>query len=96
MPEIFIELDIEEGRTLFEALAELPFKQVFELIGKINETANKNLAGPAAQTAPSGFGFTRPELELALQALGELPFNRVHSIIAKINTRISIPNEDEP
>ena len=90
MNDITIDLDIREGRTLFEALAELPFKRVYELIGKINKTANKNLAVDADENDLASFDFTARELEVAIEALGELPFKRAHPILEKIHYKLNI------
>ncbi len=93
MSQIPIDLDIEEGRVLFEALAELPFKHVFELIGKINETANRNLAASSDPASTTTFSFTKQELKLIIGALGELPFHRVHSLVEKIDKQVKTPDE---
>lgn len=38
-------LSIEEANKVFKALSALPFSDVYELIGKLNEQANQQLSG---------------------------------------------------
>ncbi len=44
-PNIFLEVSLEEANTILKALGNLPFNQVYELIGKINVQANMQLKG---------------------------------------------------
>ncbi len=37
------ELTLDEANLILKALGKLPFEQVFELIGKLNQQANKQL-----------------------------------------------------
>ena len=39
-PKIQLELTVEEVNTVLQALGNLPFNQVFELIGKVHDQAN--------------------------------------------------------
>ena len=78
-----ISLTAAEGRTVFEALAEQPFKHVFELIGNINKQANK-----APDLSDTTYTVTGKELALIVQALGSMPFERVHKLIANLNQQI--------
>lgn len=41
--DIILALTIDEVNTIFKALGERPFNEVFELIGKINAQANEQL-----------------------------------------------------
>jgi hypothetical protein len=82
-----ISLTAEEGRTVFEALAEQPFKHVFELIGNINKQANKALDRSDTDT-PTPYTVTGKELALIVRALGTMPFERVHELIANLNRQI--------
>lgn len=43
MDDINIILSLEEINTIIKALAKEPFKDVYELIGKINEQADQQL-----------------------------------------------------
>jgi len=80
-----IVLATAEGALMLEALAELPFKTVFELIGELNRQAND---GDAAGDAHE-FVLDRPSLALIVKALGELPYSRVHALLAKLNAQIA-------
>ena len=82
-----ISLAAAEGRTVFEALAEQPFKHVFELIGNINKQANKAL-DQSDKDAPTTYTFTDKELALIVRALGSMPFEIVHQLIANLNQQI--------
>ena len=82
-----ISLTAAEGRTVFEALAEQPFKHVFELIGNINKQANK-APDLSDKDAPTTYTFTDKELALIVRALGSMPFEIVHQLIANLNQQI--------
>ena len=82
-----ISLTAAEGRTVFEALAEQPFKHVFELIGNINNQANEAL-DRSDNDAPATYTITGKELAIIVSALGNMPFERVHELIANLNRQI--------
>jgi hypothetical protein len=42
-PEVVFSVTLEEANTIFKALGSLPFSEVYELIGKLNEQANQQL-----------------------------------------------------
>jgi hypothetical protein len=48
-PTINFLLTIEEANKIFKALGNLPFTEVYELIGKLNDQANKQLSGGTYQ-----------------------------------------------
>jgi hypothetical protein len=48
MKTIDFKLTIDEANLLFKALGRMPFAEVYELIGKLNEQANRQL-GSAQQ-----------------------------------------------
>lgn len=54
--QIEIKLSIEETNTILEALGQLPFSQVFQLISKIQNQAAQQLNQPESttETAPTG------------------------------------------
>ena len=83
-----IRLNVNEGKIVFQALAELPFKYVYELIGKINSQANENVAYDCDEKALHRYRVNRQELELMIRALGEMPFNRVHRLVEELNAQI--------
>lgn len=82
---IGVSLSTAQGALVLEALAELPFKTVFELIGDLNRQAN---AGADA-TAVHQFILGRSELALIVKALGELPYSRVHALVASLAAQIA-------
>jgi len=83
-----IRLNVQEGGLLLEALAELPFKFVFELIGKLNQQAHELFAPGSAQHERQRFVLTESELALVIKALGNLPYHRVHELLADLNRQI--------
>ncbi len=91
MPErtFLIYLTLEEGNLLLEALAELPFKLVFELIGELNQQANTLFSGHEDFHEKQRFSFSGQEVNLAIKALGVLPYNRVHLLLSNLNQQIS-------
>lgn len=42
-PKLTFNLSIDEANLIFKALGKLPFAEVYELIGKLNEQANGQL-----------------------------------------------------
>ena len=83
-----IRLNVQEGGLLLEALAELPFKSVFELIGKLNQQAHELFAPGCAQQERQRFALTESELALTIKALGNLPYHRVHELLADLHQQI--------
>jgi len=43
MEKITLSLTLDEANLLLKALGEMPFREVFELIGKIQQQANQQL-----------------------------------------------------
>lgn len=85
---LVIHLSLQEGNLLLEALAELPFKSVFELIGKLNQQANELFAPGIAPQERQRFVFVEAELSLAIKALGNLPYHRVHALLSGLHQQI--------
>lgn len=86
--EFTICLKISEGKLVFEALAELPFKYVYDLIGKLNSQANRSAMNGSGASVRHTYTFSKEELELTIRALGAMPFNRVHALISNLNDQI--------
>ncbi|MEO1654553.1 MAG: hypothetical protein AAFU64_13490 [Bacteroidota bacterium] len=42
--KIVFELDLKEANLIFKALGRLPFEEVYELIGNLNQQANQQLS----------------------------------------------------
>ncbi|MEM7655894.1 MAG: hypothetical protein AAF399_07185 [Bacteroidota bacterium] len=59
METIELTLTLEEANLILEALGDMPFKEVFELIGKIQQQASEQLQDNAGSMEPSGNGFTQ-------------------------------------
>ncbi|SEN77299.1 hypothetical protein SAMN05428959_10354 [Duganella sp. CF517] len=89
MHTIDIALRDDEGRLVIEALAELPFKTVFELIGDLNRQAVDG-AGPAG-AGGRRYQVDRDSLELMLRALAQLPYERVHRLLAALRLQLTQP-----
>lgn len=83
-----IELYLEEGNLLLTALAECPFKTVFELIGKLNQQAQLHCSEVANRSRRIPFTFTEQEMVLAIKALGKLPYEHVHQLLANLNRQM--------
>ncbi|PSJ18961.1 hypothetical protein [Nitrosomonas supralitoralis] len=83
-----IHLNLKEGNLLLEALAECPFKSVFELIGSLNQQANDLFVTGIAANERQPFVFTESELSLAMQALSKMPYHRVNQLLTEINQQI--------
>lgn len=81
-----IALPPADGSLMIVALAECPFKLVYELIGKLNQQANA--ASPLAANAAQEFLLTATELRLIIAALGNMPFNQVHSLVAELHRQM--------
>jgi hypothetical protein len=43
MKKVSFHLSLDEANILFRALGKLPFEEVYELIGKMNDQANRQL-----------------------------------------------------
>ncbi|SFA98829.1 hypothetical protein SAMN04515620_11123 [Collimonas sp. OK607] len=74
-----IVLTAEQGNLVIAALAECPFKLVYELIGKLNRQANDVDGQAIADKYPCAL--TADELKLVLHALGNLPYHQVHALV---------------
>ena len=83
-----IHLNVTDGKIIFEALAELPFKYVYDLIGKLNFQANHNNADDGDAMARLQHTLIMQEIGLIIKALGGLPFNRVHRLVEKLSAQI--------
>ncbi|MCX2742691.1 hypothetical protein OO013_02375 [Mangrovivirga sp. M17] len=51
--EITLKVTVEEGNMIFKGLGKLPFEEVYELIGKLNDQANRQLAENAGNNNSS-------------------------------------------
>ncbi len=76
---MILTLTTSEGQLVIEALAEGPFKTVFDLIGRINRQANT-----AGSEELCRLALSRADLALVIGALVKLPYHRVHQLMAKL------------
>ena len=74
-----------------EALAEYPFKLVFELIGKLNQQANLQSGSATDEAHECEFSLTNDELSLIVNALGDMPYNRVHGLLTDLQAQVVRP-----
>jgi hypothetical protein len=85
---VIISLNLDEGRIVFEALAEMPFKNVYELIGQLNNQTNEHAANGLEEGVPLAFTLTHGQVNLMLRALSEMPFKRVCSLLENLNQQL--------
>ncbi len=79
---------MEDGQTVFQALSELPFKYVYELIGKMNHVTNETDPIIRNGVVCYGYALRRKEIDLIFQALGLLPYQSVHQVIHNLKEDI--------
>ena len=79
-----LSLTAEQGNLVITALAECPFKLVYELIGKLNRQAN--LAAQAGGTYACLVDAA--ELKLMLDALGKLPYYQVYALVHELQRQL--------
>lgn len=77
-----LKITIGEGKIIFKSLSELPFKEVFELIGKLNQQTNNQKAYHDSEGII--FTLTERDLEIIKRALSGQPFYQVSSIMEKV------------
>jgi len=80
--KIKLNITLSDGKIIFKALSEMPFKLVYELIGKINQQVNQQKTGN--DNSEIILYLNELELQTILEALSEEPFNKVHGVIEKI------------
>lgn len=86
---ISFQLTLTQADLVIEALSELPFKLVFELIGQLNQqaAAQVNHADSGAQIL--SFKLEPAQVRVVIEALGELPYNRVHQLLALMHHQLA-------
>lgn len=92
-----VQITVAHSRLILQALAEMPFKSVFELIGQLNQQTHRLLANDASDKERMHIFFISPsDLALCIHALGEMPFKRVSSLLTHLNREIlAQPNLDQ-
>ncbi|MBC3883341.1 hypothetical protein H8K35_18250 [Undibacterium sp. LX40W] len=91
--EIALQLSLNQGNLILEALAERPFKQVFELIGQLNQQASAQFDAHATAEAMGVFVISAGQLRLIIEALGELPYNRVARLLQQLHQQLQEAHE---
>ena len=86
--ELHIQLTREDNSKILQALAEQPFKKVFELIGKLNCQAQNFYLPEDLAKDHVLFNFTAAEFSLIIKALGELPYNHVCSLLSNLHEQL--------
>ncbi|MBC3875290.1 hypothetical protein [Undibacterium flavidum] len=85
---IRLQISLEQAQLILSALIERPFKQVFELIGNLNQqTATIFTSTSDAQTMAE-LSFSKAQLALIIEALGDLPFNRVNRLLHSLQQQM--------
>ncbi|GGX10429.1 hypothetical protein [Undibacterium macrobrachii] len=85
---ITLSLSLANGNLILEALAERPFKQVFELIGELNQQASRLFSPTAQGHELAVFTLSPNQLRLILEVLGEMPYNRVHRLLQNMHQQL--------
>lgn len=91
--EIPLQLSLQQGNLILEALAERPFKQVFELIGQLNQQAATQFEVGADTNTLGNFVLSAAQLRLVIEALGELPYNRVSRLLQQLHQQLQEAHE---
>jgi hypothetical protein len=86
---LVVSLDREQSGLVLSALAELPFKTVYALIGKLNQQAHENFPTARDRRTPKPFRMEPGEFALCLQALGALPYQAVSRLMEHLRTQLS-------
>jgi len=85
---IGLDLTLEQGDLILEALAELPFKQVFELIGHLNQQAQAGFAASGGAPETVRFEVGPMQMRLILATLGQMPFNKVSRLLQSMHQQM--------
>lgn len=78
-----IVFEAQDARQVMAALAELPFKRVYELIGLLNRQAVDTPEGGAITCSLDAQAFA-----LIVEALGYLPYRQVHGLIDAMKAQL--------
>jgi hypothetical protein len=86
MEEFQLNITIEEGKKIFLALSEMPFKRVYDLIGRINSQTVQQDKRPDHLKQDITFILSGPDIDLIAESLSAFPYNQVHTTMQKIQT----------
>ncbi|MFZ6765845.1 hypothetical protein ACO0LM_02085 [Undibacterium sp. Di26W] len=90
MNPIHITISLAQGNLILEGLVERPFKQVFALIGNLNQQAGQLLPAGSPPDAKAELTFSAAELRLIIEVLGEMPYNRVHQLVQQLHSQLKL------
>lgn len=86
--ELQFNISLAQGNLILEALAERPFKQVFEIIGHLNQQASNQFPVDANEDYIGRFNVSVPQLRLILNVLGDIPYNRVNRLLQQLHQQL--------
>jgi len=86
--ELHFYLTLEQSSLLLEALVEQPFKNVFDIIGQLNQQAQQFYQAGAVPHAPVLFIISASDFSVCVQALGELPYHRVCTLVNYLHQQL--------
>jgi hypothetical protein len=90
MTVLQIQLSLAQGNLILEGLSERPFKQVFALIGDLNQQAAQVFPENCEADYCAQLHLSAAHLRLIIEALGELPFNRVHILMQHLHQQLQL------
>lgn len=93
--ELHFYLTLEQSSLLLEALVEQPFKNVFDIIGQLNQQAQQFYQAEATQHVPALFIISARDFSVCVQALGELPYNRVCTLVNYLHQQLQTQHATE-
>jgi hypothetical protein len=86
--ELQFNISLAQGNLILHALAERPFKQVFETIGHLNQQASVQFPVDADEEYVGRFCISAAQLRLILEVLGEIPYNRVSRLLQQLHGQL--------
>lgn len=84
MTEFQFNITIEEGKKIFLALSEMPFKRVYDLIGRINSQTVQQNNRPEHLKHGITLVLSGPDIDLIAESLSAFPYNQVNRIMQKL------------
>lgn len=84
-----VALDRDQCGLVLSALAELPFKTVYALIGKLNQQAHENFPTAQQDRVRKVFRMETREFALCLEALGALPYQTVNRLVDHLRSQLA-------
>lgn len=85
---VSLDLTLEQADLILEGLSELPFKQVFELIGHLNQQAQAGFSAAGDEPGTVHFDLAPMQMRLILATLGQMPFNRVSRLLQSMHQQM--------